>query len=254
MSTGADTPVLDVRGLAYRYEAAGGEGVEVVLDTLRVPPGARLALVGPSGCGKTTLLDMLGLILTPSRVGRFRLAGGGREADLTALVRGGDTDALAAVRRDAFGHVLQHGGLLEFLTVAENVGLTARHGRATSTAREGGDDTAALLADLGIGALAGRLPAALSAGQRQRVAIARALNARPAVLIADEPTASLDPETAEGVMGLFVETAARRGTAVVVASHDRRLIEAHGFTLIEGRTTRGRDGTTVCRFAERVAA
>ncbi|MEO1456080.1 MAG: ATP-binding cassette domain-containing protein [Pseudomonadota bacterium] len=246
-------PLLTVRDLAYRYPASadGEPGLEVGLAHLVLEPGALLALVGPSGSGKSTLLDMLGLVLPPSRVGQFALAhaalGGGDGAqDLAPRLRSGDLDALAPVRAAALGYVLQQGGLLPFFTVRENIAL--------ATGRGADGAVAALAHELGIDGLLDRLPATLSIGQRQRVSLARALHARPALLLADEPTAALDPPTAAEVMDLLVATARRRGTAVVMANHDWALVQAKGFTPLAAETERSAAGSARSTFALRVAA
>ncbi|MEM1344680.1 MAG: ATP-binding cassette domain-containing protein [Pseudomonadota bacterium] len=231
--------LLDIEGLAYRYP--GERPVEIRLDRLTLAPGDVVALVGPSGCGKSTVLDLLGLALAPSEVGRFTLAPtAGGPGDIAPLLRTGDLDALAEVRRTRLGYVLQQGGLLPFLSVADNIAILGR-----------GDGRAALedLAEtLGIAQVLDRRPGTLSIGQRQRVSIARALYARPALLLADEPTASLDPPTASEVLDLLIATARARGMAVVLASHDWPMVEARGLTRLTATTERHAGGLSA-RFA-----
>ena len=240
-------PAVSVRGLVLRYDSPSGESFEARLDTLDLAPGQRAALAGPSGCGKSTVLDALGLIRAPAALELFALAdGAGGRADLTAPMRAGDIDALAPARADRLGYVLQQGGLLPFLTVAENIAMGGPPGAETAAR------TAELAAHLGLGGLEDRLPAALSIGQRQRVCVARALVGRPALILADEPTSSLDPPRAREVMELIIAEAEARGAAVLLASHDWDLLDAFGFARIMPEITR-EGPATIARFSLREA-
>jgi len=156
------------------------------------------------------------MVLSVDSAETFTLAPPGQpEIDLRALWQVGDLDALAALRRRYFGYVLQSGGLLGFLTVHDNINLPRRWCNLPD------DGTVAHLAErLGLSRLLNRYPSALSVGERQRVAIARALAHRPPMVLADEPTASLDPLNADSVMDLFLALATEQGTTVIVASHD----------------------------------
>lgn len=219
------TPVLSVRGLAWaRPEAAGGFALEI--PSLRVAPGEIVALAGESGSGKTTALDLLGLLRLPDLVAEFRLAG----EDVAARLSGG-LDAVAGLRRERIGHVLQQGGLLPFLTVAENIALTARPGRAPPFA------LGELAERLGLAGVLDRSPEAVSIGQRQRVAIARAVMGDPALILADEPTAALDPPTAREVLSLLLELARARGAGVVMASHSWGLIAEFALPVLRAEVT-----------------
>ena len=194
------------------------------IESLTIRAGEKVALIGPSGCGKSTALDLLALILRPSRAGTFRLEtpGGGTE-DVAELWRRDRQERMARIRLQHLGYVLQSGGLLPFLNGADNIAAPGRaKGLGNVEARIGE------LADrLGIAHLLGKLPDRLSIGERQRVAIARALLPEPELVLADEPTAALDPVTAGNVMRLFTELADR--CALVVVSHDHRLVETNGF-------------------------
>jgi ABC-type lipoprotein export system ATPase subunit len=196
--------------LAAEHVSVDRGGTRVLSDvSMAVPPEARMLIRGPSGAGKTTLFRVLGLLEPPTE-GRV-------------LVRGTDAASLperrrAALRRDHVGIVFQDFQLVPDLTARENVALPQQHGGGRD--EEWLDD---LFARLDIVDLAGQYPASLSGGEKQRVAIARALANRPAVVLADEPTGQLDPDTAGRVLDLLDE--ATQETALVVVSHDRGLGE-----------------------------
>lgn len=190
---------------------------ELVIERLALRPGQVLAVQGPSGCGKSTLIDLLALALAPDSAGHFLLAG---SVDVAALWRRRAEGALSAARARTFGYVLQTGGLLPFLTVRQNIELPARLVDRLQPAHI--EETAARL---GIADLLREWPERLSVGQRQRVAIARAVAARPAVVLADEPTASLDPANAAQVMALLLDLVRQNGSALLLATHDGDLAE-----------------------------
>lgn len=176
--------------------------------TLTVEPGRSLAIVGPSGCGKSTLLGVLAGLELPT-------AGEVRVGD--HLVSAMPDHDRAALRRRSFGFVFQADNLQPFLTVAENVGLQAvLAGLADEPA-----DRQALLDVLGVGALGHRFPDQLSGGQRQRVAVARALVHDPSVVLADEPTGSLDAASSDKVVELLLRLHKANGTTLVIVTHDR---------------------------------
>lgn len=179
--------------------------------------GRAVALTGPSGSGKTLLLELLGLLRPPVGTVSYAWTGGeGPARDLAALWRRGPRNAaLARSRGRLFGFVPQTGGLLPFLSVAQNVALPQR-----ITGRTDPDRCRDLIARLGLERVADMPPAALSIGQRQRAAVARALAHRPPFVIADEPTGALDPESADRVLALLLETAAVQGCGVILSSHD----------------------------------
>ncbi|MGK9169323.1 ABC transporter ATP-binding protein [Inquilinus limosus] len=207
--------VYTLRDVTLR-RGTGAAVFELVVSSVVIPRGEVLFLTGQSGSGKSTLLDLLAGTLAPDRAGTFELrAAGGGAADLAALWRAGRQNALAALRARSIGYVLQTGGLLPYLTVAENIALTARIAGRTDAAH-----LRDLAQRLGLTRLLGLPPGRLSVGERQRVAIARALAHRPDILLADEPTASLDPPTADQVFGLLLETVERLRTTAIIASHD----------------------------------
>ena len=199
---------LVLHQVAHAYESAEGPRPVLAGASLALEPGKLALLVGPSGSGKSTLLAVASGLLQPS-AGEVRLLG--RRLDWT------DPGALLMLRREALGFVFQQPYLLLDLTVLDNVrelliasGISTRE--ATRRAREELDA-------LGLAELAQRRAKHLSVGQRQRVALARALARRPQVLLADEPTAPLDEQTAAKVMNRM-KTA---GCACLVVTHDVRL-------------------------------
>lgn len=208
-----------------------GPGYALSIPWLRVEPGDRIAITGPSGCGKSTALDILGMVLAVDGGSVFTFhpdAGhGAGELDVLACWREGRRDLLAAARLAHVGYVLQTGGLLPFLSVRENMEVTAAllgpHNRAEREER-----TRAMAETLGIVRLLDAMPDRLSIGERQRVAIARALFSRPSLVLADEPTAALDPHHADAVLDLFLDTAAGLGVTLILATHDRRIVERGG--------------------------
>ena len=188
-------------------------GFRLTVPRLEIRPGERIALLGKSGSGKSTLLDMLALILQPDQVGVFTLTPpDGPTTDLAQAWKNADT--LGRLRLEYMGYVLQTGGLLPFLSVRDNILLSCR-------VRGGADDLQRLesLAErLSISRLLKKLPGNISLGERQRVSIARALIHRPALVIADEPTAALDPITGAEVFDLLLDLA--DSTALIIATHD----------------------------------
>jgi lipoprotein-releasing system ATP-binding protein len=179
---------------------------------LLVARGEIVALVAPSGAGKSTLLQIAGLLDTPTA---GTVAIGGR--DLGAL---GD-DARTAARRDLLGFVYQFHHLLPEFSAVENVAMplwAAGRGRAAGLDRAG-----ALLARVGLSERLDHRPAELSGGEQQRVAICRALANTPAVVLADEPTGNLDPETAGRVFEMLLELVRETGLAALIATHNHEL-------------------------------
>lgn len=223
----ADAPqpppaVVTMDGIQLEYSA----GVPALRDvTLALAPGSFTFITGESGAGKTSLLSIIGLALQPS-AGTLRLLG----HDVAAL----DRQDRAALRRQ-IGMVFQNFRLLNHLTVLENVMLPLQvagtpAGERLSYAKE-------LLDWVGLGDRLDWLPPMLSGGQQQRVAIARAVIGRPQLLLADEPTGSVDEEIGMRLVGL-IQALHREGTTVVIATHDRSLVHGLGypeFRLADGR-------------------
>lgn len=201
-----------------------------MVPRLDIAPGAKLAFVGESGSGKSTLLELLAMILRPTESDQFYFRPGTDSGahDLGLAWQNGDRDLLAGLRSRHIGYVLQYGGLLPYLTVRENVELSRRLLQLPV-----GDAAGHWVARLNIGGQLDKHPAELSVGQRQRVAIARALAHEPSVLIADEPTAAVDPLNAERIMDVMVGLVEETGATLIVASHAHRLMQRAGLRMIE---------------------
>jgi len=209
MKAMTDEPMIDVRDLHHAYTHGGvTEPVLRGLD-LCVRRGEFVVIMGPSGCGKTTLLNILGLMLAPTRAARVRVAGretlGCGDAERTRL------------RREALGFVFQRFNLLPTISVARNVALPLR---LRGAAADG--VVPALLERMGLAAHAAKKPRQLSVGQQQRVALARAVVARPALLLADEPTGNLDSANADAVLTLLAGLHAD-GQTIVMITHNEQL-------------------------------
>ena len=229
VGTSDPTPhLIDITGLVCR-RGRGPDAFRLHVDRFQAKAGDRIAVVGPSGSGKSTFLDILALTLAPQTVEAFRLG----VIDAGALWQAGDLAELAALRSQGIGYVFQTGGLLGFLSARENARLPLRLLGQPVTAAD------ALLEKLGVAGIANRKPESLSIGQRQRVAIARALAHRPPIVLADEPTASLDATNATQVMELLVTTAAELGCCVILVTHDAALAAQSGFTPVHCHTEAG---------------
>jgi putative ABC transport system ATP-binding protein len=175
--------------------------------SLEVEPGTSLAVMGPSGCGKSTLLGLIGGLEAPT-AGHVSIGG----HEISALSEG----ERARLRRDQFGFVFQADNLLPFLTATENVGLQL----ALDGATNGYQRCLDVLAELGLADDVDKLPDQLSGGQRQRVAVARALIHEPHVVLADEPTGSLDTDNSATVIDLLLAAQTDLGATLVVVTHD----------------------------------
>lgn len=194
--------------------------------SIDIPAGSTTLIRGPSGAGKSTLFEILGLLDTPD------------EGSLLV----GDTDAATLsdrgrtrLRRDHIGVVFQEFNLIPDLTAWENARLPLDHADRTD------DEWLATLFDrLAVSDLRDRYPESLSGGEKQRIAIARALATRPEVVLADEPTGHLDPETADRVLELLLDSPAFADAAVVVVSHDPVLADRFErvYELVDGELSR----------------
>ena len=210
MSDAAPAVTLQEVAKTYRQASAGLEVLKSV--SLSVMPGEIVAVVGPSGAGKSTLLHIAGLLDRPSAGSVFF---GGE--DCTAI---GD-DRRTAIRRGGIGFVYQFHHLLPEFSALENIVLPqmiAGRSRREATLRAGD-----LLDQTGLAQRATHRPARLSGGEQQRVAIGRALANRPRVLIADEPTGNLDPQTALSVFEVLLAAVRDHGVAALIATHNMDL-------------------------------
>ncbi len=202
---------LEATGLVKRHRHGGGIVEAVRGISLTVARGEVVAVMGPSGSGKSTLLHLLGGLAVPDA---GAVAIGGR------LLRGMSDDALTILRRRSVGFVFQSYNLVPTLTAEENVALPLLlDGVATRAARSRARDA---LAEVGLTNRADHAPDRLSGGEAQRVAVARAVVVAPAVVLADEPTGSLDSDAAATILALLCRAAGVRGAAVVMVTHDPR--------------------------------
>lgn len=214
-----DSPLLQASDLWKSYDGHRQvlRGVNLSLET-----GGGMLVWGRNGSGKTTLLNLLGCLDLPDR-GTILLDG----QELTSL----SASRRARVRLTRLGFMFQEHNLLEELTVRQNVLLPLKLARDEDAQGR----AAALLRRFGLESLGDRRPREISVGESQKVAIARALGNEPQLLLADEPTASLDEESAKDLLGLLEELR-REGTAVLLASHDSLSKDLHwqGFMISEG--------------------
>lgn len=207
-------PAISVRNLTKTYPE-GAAGVPALRGVdLDVCAGELMLLMGPSGSGKTTLLSIMGCILTATS-GSVRISG----REVTGLTE----KELPAIRLAQIGFVFQGFNLFPTLTAGENVELMldlkgVHSGEAKRAAR-------AVLEQVGLGNKYDSFPSDLSGGQKQRVAIARALAGDPQIILADEPTAALDSHTGRNVMELMRRLANQDGRAVIIVTHDPRMVE-----------------------------
>jgi putative ABC transport system ATP-binding protein len=191
-------------------------GFRLHVPSIEIHAGENIALVGHSGCGKSTLMDMLALILHPDKSDCFEISpADGKLDSIDSLWQRKKQNRLSQIRKQHIGYVMQSGGLLPYLTVRENIELPRRLLKLPND-----DSIDSISRVLGIHRQLEKLPGLLSAGERQRVAFARALSHRPSILLADEPTASLDPITARKIMAVVMELIKGLRITLITASHD----------------------------------
>lgn len=199
-------PLIEAQNIRHGF---GGQAA-LALDRLNLDAGQAHLLLGPSGCGKTTLLHILAGLMLPD-AGSLRIAGQ-------------DLSALGPAARDRFrgqhiGLIFQRLHLVGAVNVLQNLLLARHFGRRPPDRPR----ALALLDQLGLAHRAHAMPDTLSQGEAQRVAIARALINQPAILLADEPTSSLDDDNAQEVISLLRDASEREGAALLVVTHDQRL-------------------------------
>ena len=206
-------PVLSLSGLAKSYNAGKPNEVRVLQDvSLQVAAGEVVALVAPSGAGKSTLLHIAGLLDTPD-TGTVRIMG----EDVTNL----SDRRRTAIRRGTVGFIYQFHHLLPEFTALETIVLPQL---ANGVSESEAQDRARMLLDrVGIAPRADHRPAALSGGEQQRVAFCRALANRPSLLLADEPTGNLDPETSGLVFDTLMGLVRHTGLSALIATHNMEL-------------------------------
>jgi putative ABC transport system ATP-binding protein len=200
--------MLSIHALAKRYATRQGERAVFQGVELSLARGSYVAIMGESGVGKSTLLNLVAG-LDQADAGAIAVDG----VDLAAL----DDDALTVLRRERMGFVFQAFHVLPYLSVAQNVALPL--GLLGVAPRERGRRVAEILDAVGLADRAASPPRELSGGELQRVAIARALVHRPALVLADEPTGNLDPDTAAAVLGLFRDQVKQRGACALLVTH-----------------------------------
>ena len=204
--------ILEAAAVTKRYGTGQSQVNAVDGVSLTIRSGEFVALVGPSGSGKTTMLAMLAGLLSPSD-GTIQI--GGKE--LTQLSEAKRT----RFRGEAIGFSFQSNNLVPYLTARENVELMLRlNGKLDRAAKQRSEE---LLVRLGLGERMKNYPGQLSGGQQQRVAIARALIHEPQIVLADEPTASLDTERANQVVETFAQLIHEQGRAGIIVTHDLRM-------------------------------
>ncbi|HEU5393350.1 MAG TPA: ABC transporter ATP-binding protein [Candidatus Methylomirabilis sp.] len=225
-------PAIAAEGLTKVFGRGETEVIALRDASIAVEAGELVALMGPSGSGKTTLLRAISLIDPPTR-GHITIAGDPVYDDQRVL-----TDD-RRLRREQIGIIFQAYNLIPFLTAVENVALILTLNGVP--AREAGRRARELLERLDLGHRADIHPATLSGGEQQRLAVARAVVNDPAVLLADEPTASLDTERGKAVMDLLRRLGRERHAAVIVVTHDERMIEGFDrvYHMTDGRIAPG---------------
>ncbi len=206
-------PILSLCGVEKGYNHGKPSQIQVLRGIdLTLGAGEVVALVAPSGAGKSTLLHIAGLLDSPDR-GTVRIEG----QDLSRL----SERARTAMRRDEIGFIYQFHHLLPEFSALENIVLPQlANGIAESAATARAQ---ALLKSVGVAERASHRPAALSGGEQQRVAFCRALANRPRLLLADEPTGNLDPDTSDQVFGVLMEVVRATGLSALIATHNLEL-------------------------------
>ncbi|WP_397582324.1 ABC transporter ATP-binding protein [Sphingorhabdus sp.] len=209
LSQGSCVPLISLRSIVGTYQTSAGSVTAIDRLSCDIQRGSALCIVGRSGSGKSTLLDIIGTLMRPE-LGEY-MFDGQKVTDLSAR-------ALAALRNRHFGFVFQSFHLLGHLSVLENVTLPGSYGEREVLV----DRAQILINELGLGGLENRYPSQLSGGQQQRVAIARAMIRDPSVILADEPTGSLDAATARDVLDLLMSKKGANRTLIVV-THDEQV-------------------------------
>lgn len=206
----------------------GDQTIEAVKPTtLKLGKGEIVAIVGPSGSGKSTLLTMAGALQTPSS-GRIVI----NEQDITQLSQ----KQLSNIRMNEIGFILQTSNLVPFLTVKQQFELLRKEKKDAMS----DEMLQNMLERLGLNKVVNKLPEQVSGGQKQRVAILKALYTNPSLILADEPTASLDTENAMEVMRILRDMSKEQEKTCIIVTHDERLTDYcdQVFQLVDGRLTK----------------
>ena len=222
--------VLEFINVTRSYQD-GNKEIEALKETnFKIEEGQFIAIIGPSGSGKSTFLTLAGGLQTPSK-GQIIING----KDYTNL----SEKERAKLRFNDIGFVLQASNLVPFLTAKQQLELVDRINKQK---RQTLQDQKSLFKELGIDHLENKLPKDLSGGERQRLAIARALYNNPAIILADEPTASLDSDRAFEVVDLLSKECKEKNKSIIMVTHDNRMIEKcdHIYRMKDGILTKER--------------
>jgi len=222
--------VLEFKNVTKSYQD-GNKEIEALKETnFKIEEGQFIAIIGPSGSGKSTFLTLAGGLQTPSK-GQIIING----KDYTNL----SEKERAKLRFNDIGFVLQASNLVPFLTAKQQLELVDRINKKK---RQTLQDQKSLFKELGIDHLENKLPKDLSGGERQRLAIARALYNNPAIILADEPTASLDSDRAFEVVDLLLKECKEKNKSIIMVTHDNRMIEKcdHVYRMKDGILTKER--------------
>ena len=222
--------VLEFKNVTKSYQD-GNKEIEALKETnFKIEEGQFIAIIGPSGSGKSTFLTLAGGLQTPSK-GQIIING----KDYTNLAE----KERAKLRFNDIGFVLQASNLVPFLTAKQQLELVDRINKQK---RQTLQDQKSLFKELGIDHLENKLPKDLSGGERQRLAIARALYNNPAIILADEPTASLDSDRAFEVVDLLSKECKEKNKSIIMVTHDNRMIEKcdHVYRMKDGILTKER--------------
>ena len=222
--------VLEFKNVTKSYQD-GNKEIEALKETnFKIEEGQFIAIIGPSGSGKSTFLTLAGGLQTPSK-GQIIING----KDYTNL----SEKERSKLRFNDIGFVLQASNLVPFLTAKQQLELVDRINKQK---RQTLQDQKSLFKELGIDHLENKLPKDLSGGERQRLAIARALYNNPAIILADEPTASLDSDRAFEVVDLLSKECKEKNKSIIMVTHDNRMIEKcdHVYRMKDGILTKER--------------
>lgn len=222
--------VLEFKNVTKSYQD-GNKEIEALKETnFKIEEGQFIAIIGPSGSGKSTFLTLAGGLQTPSN-GQIIING----KDYTNL----SEKERAKLRFNDIGFVLQASNLVPFLTAKQQLELVDRINKKRKRTLQ---DQESLFKELGIDHLENKLPKDLSGGERQRLAIARALYNNPAIILADEPTASLDSDRAFEVVDLLSKECKEKNKSIIMVTHDNRMIEKcdHVYRMKDGILTKER--------------
>ena len=222
--------VLEFKNVTKSYQD-GNKEIEALKETnFKIEEGQFIAIIGPSGSGKSTFLTLAGGLQTPSK-GQIIING----KDYTNL----SEKERSKLRFNDIGFVLQASNLVPFLTAKQQLELVDRINKRK---RQTLQDQKSLFKELGIDHLENKLPKDLSGGERQRLAIARALYNNPAIILADEPTASLDSDRAFEVVDLLSKECKEKNKSIIMVTHDNRMIEKcdHVYRMKDGILTKER--------------